>query len=273
MKNTLVSVIIPCYNHGIYLEETLQSVITSTKKYSVEIIIVNDGSTDQKTIEIFQKIEKDGYKIIHQSNQGLAKARNNGIKASNGEYILPLDSDNNITFHYLNTAIDLLEQDNTIEIVYGDARYFGDATGIWKNNTIDIRKMLFINHIDACAVFRRTTWEKVDGYSEDMPYMGLEDWNFWLKCINNKLRFFYLNEVCFEYRVLPNSMLRKASQNNDTGAAVFAYNASKFHNLYFSSMKDDHEMFNNIFSGGVFKKVIKLILNHFNKYSYKTSKN
>lgn len=196
----IISIIIPCFNHGLYLEETLESIVTSTKKYIPEVIIVNDGSTDSNTIEVLKKVEDKGYHVLHQENLGLAKARNNGIQIARGKYILPLDSDNNLCYHYLNTAIDLLEKNKEIDIVYGNAKYIGEKSGVWKNHKLDIQKMLYANHIDACAIFKKKCWSLVGGYSEDMPYMGVEDWNFWLKCIIKNYNFWFLNEVCFEYK-------------------------------------------------------------------------
>lgn len=266
METPIISVIIPCYNHGEFLEETIQSVEANTNKYPVEMIIVNDGSTDPNTIEILKNLEQKGYNIINQENQGLGKTRNNGIRLAKGKYILPLDSDNNVTHHYLNTAVDLLEKMEQIEVVYGNAKYFGERNGVWTNSEINIRKMLFQNHIDACALYRKQTWIDVNGYSDDMPYMGCEDWNFWLKCINQKKSFYFLNEICFEYRVLSDSMSRTTPDN--FGAEIFSYNTKTLHQLYTSNMKKDLATFHNIFSGNIFVKLYKMIFNHFGRYNY-----
>lgn len=265
MSEPIISIVIPCYNHGEFLEETLTSIITSTNKYTPEIIIVNDGSTDLKTLEVFEKLESKGYYILNQENQGLAKARNNGISLAKGKYILPLDSDNNICPPYLNEAIEMLENTN-VDIVYGDALYFGEKNGVWKNNNLEIRKILITNHIDACALFKKETWKKVGGYSEDMPYMGCEDWNFWLKCINNGSIFYYLDKICFEYRVLSTSMIN--SVPIDFVEKITIYNINQLYALYANHWKEDRTLINNIFNGTLIKKLVKLTLNHFNKYNY-----
>ncbi len=205
---TILTIVIPCFNHGAYLEETLKSVYNSTKQYIPEIIILNDGSTDELTLEVLKKVEKSGVLVIHQENQGLSKTRNNGIQIAKGKYILPLDSDNNVCFDYLNTAVELLEKRPDIDIIYGNAKYIGERSGTWKNHQLDTRKMLYSNHIDACAIFRKQTWESVNGYPIDMQFVGCEDWIFWLKCIQQKSQFYFLDKICFEYRVLSNSMSR-----------------------------------------------------------------
>lgn len=266
MSKPVVSVVIPCYNHGDFLEETIQSVEESTKNYEVEIIVVNDGSTDEQTIEVFQKLERQGYTILNQENQGLGRTRNNGIRLAKGKYILPLDSDNTVTFHYLNSAIDILEKDGSIDIVYGDAQFCGEKTGVWKNKELDAIQMLYINHIDACAVYRKSTWEKVNGYATDMPYMGTEDWNFWLKCMDKGCKFNYLEEICFNYRVLLNSMIRTTP--DDYKPKTLAYNTEHLYDLYIRTYKAHNEKINNIFHGNIFKKLTKMILNHFNRYHY-----
>lgn len=266
MNNTLITIVIPCYNHGKYLEETIQSVLDSTDRYLVEIIVVNDGSTDFNTLEVFKKIEERGILVLHQDNQGLAKARNNGIKIAKGKYILPLDSDNKVCNSYLNEAVDILEKNEMFDIVYGDALYIGEKHGIWKNKPIDKKRMLFANQIDACALFRRSLWVEVNGYADDMPYMGNEDWNFWLRAINKQKVFFYLDKICFEYRVLSNSMIRTVP--HDFESKTFAYNTSDLYNLYIGSMHEDYDKFQNIFYGGLFRKIIKLIANHFRLYKY-----
>jgi glycosyltransferase involved in cell wall biosynthesis len=93
--NPKISVIIPCYNYGRYVEAAVDSVLASTF-YDYEIIIVNDGSTDTQTIEILSYLNKPKTRVINQANQGLSIARNNGIKVSRGQYFLPLDDDDTI---------------------------------------------------------------------------------------------------------------------------------------------------------------------------------
>ena len=104
-----VSVIIPCYNHGEYLDEAVESVLTQTYQ-NFEIIIVDDGSTDQSTIDLLKVYRKPKTRVIRTDNQGLASARNNGIKEAKGEYILPLDADDKIGKEYLKKAVKILDE-------------------------------------------------------------------------------------------------------------------------------------------------------------------
>jgi len=265
-NKVIISVVIPCYNHGKYLQEAIKSVEENKGVHSVEIIIVNDGSTDEQTLELFKLIESEGYFVLHQENQGLATARNNGIALAKGKYIIPLDSDNQLTKEYMSTAIDIMEKDNEIDIVYGNAEYFGEKTGCWKNQSFNVEKMLFSNHIDACAVYRKKVWKDVDGYSHDMPYMGCEDWNFWLKAYSKDKSFYYLDETCFRYRVLSDSMIRTVAE--DFHEKILAFNIAQLNSFYAQELIKLKYKNENAFGGNVLKKTTKLILNHFNLYKY-----
>lgn len=204
----IVSIIIPCYNHGLYITEAIESIEITKDKYSIEIIIVNDGSTDLGTIQVLNDLRKKGYFVLNQKNGGLANARNRGIERAKGKYILPLDSDNKVEKPYLNKVIDILEANTEIDIIYGNAMQFGEESGIWVLSDYNLQHLLLSNFIDACAVYRKTVWIKNGGYDEKMPIMGFEDWDFWLKSSVNNFKFYHIQDVCFQYRVLESSMIR-----------------------------------------------------------------
>ena len=91
MKKPKFSIIVPVYNTEKYLKRCLDSIKSQSFK-DYEVIIVNDGSTDNSS----DIISKYSYKVINQENQGLSMARNNGVKDANGEYLIFLDSDDYI---------------------------------------------------------------------------------------------------------------------------------------------------------------------------------
>jgi glycosyltransferase involved in cell wall biosynthesis len=203
-----VSIVIPCYNHGHFIREALESVSKITDKSLFEVIIMDDGSTDEKTIEVLNSLEKEGYKVIHQKNMGLGAARNNAIKVATGKYILPLDCDNKIKPEYITQAVSILDADDKTDVVYADAEYFGDKHGIWEAGEFNLQKLMIENYIDACAVYRKSIWEKVGGYDEKMPVMGYEDWDFWLRVAFNNGGFKYIHKSLFDYRYSNASMIR-----------------------------------------------------------------
>ena len=133
-KNSpLVSIIIPCYNYGQYVEEAIDSVLNQTIK-NIEIIVVDDGSTDPNTIKILKNLKKPKTKIIHQENQTQAIARNNGIKISKGKYICCLDADDKLEPTYLEECIIRMEMEN-LDVCSTWLREFEDSDGIWIDRT------------------------------------------------------------------------------------------------------------------------------------------
>ncbi len=237
--NIKISVVIPCYNHGEFLKEAIQSVIESIYE-DYEVIVVNDGSTDTRTLDIFKEQEKrfrdnDKIKFIHQENLGLANARNNAIRLSRGEYILPLDADNKIRPHYLLKATEVLDNRPETGIVYGYAKFFGDREGIWEMPVFNARKLLTGNFIDACAVFRKVVWEQCGGFDPDMGIMGYEDWDLWIGAMERGWKFHLIKEVLFDYRVLKNSMI-SACNIPENRRYLIRYICNKHKNTYIENM-------------------------------------
>lgn len=212
----LLSVVIPCFNHGSYIQDALTSV-AEIKGIAYEVIIVNDGSTDAFTIQKLAELEAEGYQVIHQTNSGLAATRNRAIAAAKGIYILPLDADNKIRPEYVYKAIPLLESKET-DIVYCRPEFFGNVTSgrDYETRSFDILDLSIENYIDACAVYRKDMWEKLGGYDPDMPFMGQEDWEFWIHAYSKGYRFTFLNEQLFFYRVVGNSMIAQMSAADKT---------------------------------------------------------
>lgn len=221
-----LSVVVTCYNLGAFLEEALDSV---PQRPDVEVIVVDDGSTDPATREVLARLDRSRFKVIEQANLGLAKARNNGIKAALGRYILPLDADNRLHPVFLHRAIAVLDHDPEVGVVYGDAEYFGDREGRWVVGPYDFKRLLRSNYIDACACIRRTAWERAGGYDERMPHMGWEDWDMWLRLSALGVRFHYEAEVFFDYRVRPGSMIQDTrTKEAELKAYIFDKPALRF---------------------------------------------
>jgi glycosyltransferase involved in cell wall biosynthesis len=208
VANPIISVIIPCYNHGMFIEEALKSIEESERK-DYEIIIIDDGSTDSETISKLEHLKSKGYQIISQMNMGAMSARNNGIRNSRGKYILPLDADNMIMPQMISKTIKILESDPSVSIVYSDRKMFGIINEINKVGPFILSEMLLGNYIDACAVYRREVWEKTGGYDENMQMQGWEDWDFWLSAFSNGYIFEYISEVLFQYRVSEESAITR----------------------------------------------------------------
>src|SRR5207249_5487391 len=169
-----VSIVIPCYNHGAMLREALASVEQARNANMIEVIIVDDGSSEAETTRILNEAAEAGHCVVPQPNRGVGAARNAGIRLAKGEFILPLDSDNRLRDVYLKEGVSLLKENPSIGVIYSDAEYFGEKTGRWHVEEFDLLSLIRKNFIDVCALYRKALWEQVGGYDEQMPWMGLE---------------------------------------------------------------------------------------------------
>jgi len=205
MNNSLVSIIVPCYNQGLYLAEALESVEAQTYS-NWECVIVDDGSTDKSKEVALSFCNKDRRFIyIYQENQGLSASRNNAIRNSHGEYILPLDADDKIHEDYIAQAVDVLEKRKDVKIVYCRAERFGLESGEWKLPQYSFGQMLICNSIFCTAMFRRIDYDQTTGYNPNMRG-GLEDWNFWLSLLETGGEVYKIPHIFFYYRIKEKSM-------------------------------------------------------------------
>lgn len=143
----LISVIIPVYNVEDYIEECLDSVVYQTYK-KIEIIIVNDGSTDD-SLEIIKEYKKEhsNIKIINQRNAGQSVARNKGIEIAKGEYIYFLDSDDFIALDMLNVLMKVFRNTN-VDLIRFPANTFLDNINMEiDENKYNFNKYFFENRI------------------------------------------------------------------------------------------------------------------------------
>ncbi len=227
--NPIISVIIPCFNYGRFIEEAVQSVLAQTFK-DYEIIIIDDGSTDFLTMEVLTEIEKKhpGIKIIHQPNGHLSNARNNGIKVSRGEFYLPLDADDTIEPTLLEKCYAVISQEPELGYVYPYVRFFGNKDFVWENQEFNFYDLLWVNHPTLSALIRKKAWEESGGYDEDMKE-GYEDWEFWIRL--GKGRWFgkLLPEPLFNYRKHGESMLSGTELKHNS---IVRYIRSKHKDLY-----------------------------------------
>lgn len=253
----ILTIIIPCYNQGHYLGECIGS-FKDFLNDSVEVIIINDGSTSTDTIAQIKNFEDKGYTIIHQENKGLAEARNTGIRYAKGKYILPLDSDNKIRMAIVEKAIKIMESDNSISVLYGDAEYFGEKKGRWEVGTFNLQKLMIANYIDACALIRKSVFEEFGGYDANMKYSGWEDWEFWLRISFHSCKMLYTQDVFFEYRVLSTSMSRALYKDYGKPNYLESYVNNKFPDKMNHEFLHSH--YTNRFKKSPFSFIIKIIL-------------
>ncbi|AUC82082.1 glycosyltransferase family A protein [Lacinutrix sp. Bg11-31] len=210
--NINVSIIVPCYNQSQFLDEALASVYHQTAK-DWECIIVDDGSKDQ-TKEVAKRwCDKDSrFLYIYQENAGLSATRNTGINRAKGIYVLPLDADDKIADNYIALALSTFKKDEAIKVVYAKAEKFGSVSEKWNLKDFSLKNLSRNNMIFCSALFRKSDWERIGGYDENMLY-GWEDWELWIAMLKNGGKVVKLDNTCFFYRIKESSMLTGIDKN------------------------------------------------------------
>ncbi|MFD2247981.1 glycosyltransferase [Pontibacter ruber] len=196
----LVSVIIPCYNHGQYLHKAIESVLRQTYKYT-EIVVVDDGSTDN-TKPVSEQYE--GVKYIYQQNQGLSAARNTGIRHSTGDFILFLDADDWLYPKGIEVNTCYLARHEELAFVSGtfDAFYINENT--IKEGALEVHadhycRLLQGNYIGmiSTVLFRRWVF---DEFLYDTRLRNCEDYDLYLNIARKYPVFHHQNKIAV-YRI------------------------------------------------------------------------
>lgn len=216
-----VSIIIPCYNQGKYVQDALNSALNQTYK-NIEIVCVNDCSDDNsdEIIKNFTFKYKNIKYINFDENKGVIEARNTAIDSSSGEYILPLDADDTIEATYVEKAVAILNSNENIGIVYCNARKFGTVDEIWKLPEYNYNDFLTANCIFNCALFRKSDFIRAGKYKKNMKN-NREDWDLWLSIIELGLKPYKIPEILFNYRQCENTRTKHTLLNSSSFSEFF----------------------------------------------------
>ena len=233
-KDSLVSVIIPCYNDGAYLSEAVASVREQTWK-ETEIILIDDGSDDPETVQIIQNLPFERKTVLHTSHIGPAAARNRGIEAAAGSYILPLDADDRIDPSYIEKAMEILCSDEKIGAVFCHADLFDGHEGPWELPEYSLKAELLDNCVFVTALFRKKDWETLGGFCEDFR-AGMEDYDFWLSLLESGKEIRQLPEVLFHYRIKKGSRTDRFQDNYNDVQNTYAQLYLRHRKLYRENM-------------------------------------
>ncbi len=193
-----VTVVIPVHNDIRYLEETLASVYEQTHR-SWEIVVVDDGSTDPTTIAFLDALERPRLRLLRQGNTGLPGARNAGMKLARGEFLIPLDSDDELTPDFMSRLLSALQVAPSAGFAHCLARLHGDIDAVWVPRPFNPYWQLIENAVVGCVLMRTTAWESVGGYDETMT-SGNEDWEMWLRLTGAGWNQVRVEEPLFRYR-------------------------------------------------------------------------
>lgn len=199
MKDHLVSVIIPCYNYGIFIDDAINSIMNQTYS-NIEIIIVDSGSDDHRTLRKLKYIKKKGIKVIFLKNKIFpSTARNIGFREAKGNYILPLDADDILDKTFIEKAIKCITTVPECGAVSCTTLYFGYEDGMLFYTGGYIENILYSLGSTVCALIRREVWEQINGFDEEMV-LGYEDWDFWIRMTKKGWRIDIIPETLFFYR-------------------------------------------------------------------------
>ena len=205
--NPRVSVIIPCYNYGRFLNESLASVASQTLK-PIETLIIDDGSTDPETIAILHDLSTPGTKIIRQDNHGLAGARNSGIRHSRGDYVYFLDADDVLFPDCLEKLAGLLEQStDAIAACCGVKPFGGEQDGTEWRACYYPYLILVENTWAAGLMLRKQSLEELSLWYDESMCNGYEDWEFNIRLAQTGRPIEIHPGALYHYRLHPHSML------------------------------------------------------------------
>ena len=195
----MISVIIPMYNAESTIQNCIESVLYQTYKARVEIIVVNDGSTDNSKLLVEDIIRNNisniFIRLINKENAGVSSARNYGIKLAKGEYIALLDSDDEWLPEKIDKQLKVLQSNNNISFIGG---LITNKTND-KPQIIDIslHMLIFKNYFQPSTVlFKREIVEKIGYFDESQKYA--EEGNYFIR-IANIYRCVLINDKLVNY--------------------------------------------------------------------------
>ncbi len=233
----MLSFIIPCYNHGHYLSDCLKSIYSQSNP-NWEVIIVNDGSTDDSLSIANEWLTKDNrFSLINKPNGGLSSARNAGILKAKGTIFCFLDSDDLILSDMCDIIIKSVDNNKELNIFQSGYRYiYGVNKDVLRVVQPENRTTLFPDILNQnfgpihSFFFRREVFDHV--YYFDTSLKSAEDWDFLIRVMKSGINDIYvIDKVLVDYRIDDNSMSRNAFR---------MYEALK--NVSFSAVKFDSRL-------------------------------
>lgn len=209
-----VSAVIPFYNLGRYLPQTVASIEQSGYR-EMEIVVVDDGSDEPESLEALRLLEASGgdrVRVLRGPNTGLAQARNTGALAATGEFILFCDADDCLEPSFLQKALWVLRRWPNVHLVYAWERYFDGASGIWPTFNLEFPYLLLHNMCPSRALVRRRTF-LTHGRNRPALEYNLEDYESWLSLLAAGAAGVSLPEPLLLYRVRPGSLWQASTRS------------------------------------------------------------
>ncbi len=196
----MISVIIPTYQHAKTLPDCLQTILNQTVAID-EIIVVNDGSTDN-TIEVLKPFA-DRIHLIDQENSGRAAARNRGFEASHGDFIIFCDADEHWRKDMIEKMLCALQENPEVAYAYCAFRFGWKRFSSFPFNASRLKKM---NYIHTTALIRR---QDFPGFDESIK--KFQDWDLWLTILENGKEGIFIPDELFQIENPPGRSIMIAS--------------------------------------------------------------
>jgi glycogen(starch) synthase len=209
----LLSVVVPYYNLGAYLAETIASIVAASYR-PLEIVVIDDGSDDPASVAALEQESlrySDLLRVVRCARGGLARARNLGARTARGEFLAFVDADDLVDPSFFGRAIDVLQRYDNVSFVYSWVRFFGDAEGCWPAWNAEFPLLLAHNMLTAFVVVRRSdflAW----GQNDPALTEALEDYDAWISMLEHGGVGVSLPEPLVQYRVRADSMYRSLSE-------------------------------------------------------------
>jgi glycosyltransferase involved in cell wall biosynthesis len=191
-----IAVVIPCFNDGSTLREAIES---ARDQETCELVVVNDGSSEPRTIEILRRLEDNGVRVVHQENEGLALARMAGVAATVAPYVYPLDADDRLVPGVLTKLADALDANPDRAVAWGDVQMFGDVDYRWqRSGHLDSWRVIHVNPLPMSSLVRRSALLEAGGWE---LRGGYEDWDLWMAFAERGFKGVYVPELMLRYRI------------------------------------------------------------------------
>lgn len=217
----VITVVMPFYNDKAYINQSVNCILNQTFPL-FELLIIDDGSKDQDSLEELKKIEKldDRIRVFHKENEGLAATRDYGAQNASKEtkYLMFLDSDDLISETYFECAYWTLETNKEASWTYTDSVGFEGIKYTW-NKWFNSERLKKINDLTSVCVIRKEAFFEVNGYELREKAVN-EDWNFWLKLIAKGKFPVRMNFYGMWYRRKKQGELKKSIDNKERSLKI-----------------------------------------------------
>ena len=225
-SNRKVSIVITCYNYEKYVAEAIESALSQTHR-NIELIIINDGSTDA-SLEAIKRFEQDSrVKVINRENRGVVYTRNEALEASSGEYVIQLDADDYLDNNYVEKTLSYAVK-NQLDLVYTNFEKFGAESEISDFPEYSLEELKNHNFVHISSLLRKGALGDVR-FDEKLSGRTHEDWDFFLSLGVSGAKMGLCDKTFLHYRIHTdgrNNMI-KSYEERLSYTSVYSYITKK----------------------------------------------